>query len=223
MTVRIGIDTGGTFTDLIGIDEATDQLVIAKTPSTPRRPAQAVINAIKSCGVPGEAISALSIGTTVAANALLQRRGANVIYVTTRGFEDIPYIQRMNRKYHFSLKWRKPKPLVERRNCLGLDRAPRLPRPRPRPAAGFRRLRSWRSRSRRGCRTTRRGASRSRSASCSRTSTATTSCGCATSCATAFRIFRSRSRMRSRRSGASTSAAARSSPTATSSRSFRNT
>jgi N-methylhydantoinase A len=120
MTVRIGIDTGGTFTDLIGIDEATDQLVIAKTPSTPRRPAQAVMNAIKGCGVPGEAISALSIGTTVAANALLQRRGANVIYVTTRGFEDIPYIQRMNRKYHFSLKWRKPKPLVERRNCLGV-------------------------------------------------------------------------------------------------------
>jgi N-methylhydantoinase A len=78
------------------------------------------MNAIKGCGVPGEAISALSIGTTVAANALLQRRGANVIYVTTRGFEDIPYIQRMNRKYHFSLKWRKPKPLVERRNCFGL-------------------------------------------------------------------------------------------------------
>jgi N-methylhydantoinase A len=120
MTVRIGIDTGGTFTDLIGIDEATDQLVIAKTPSTPRRPAQAVMDAIKGCAVPGEAISALSIGTTVAANALLQRRGANVIYVTTDGFEDVPYIQRMNRKYHFSLKWRKPKPLVERRNCLGL-------------------------------------------------------------------------------------------------------
>jgi N-methylhydantoinase A len=120
MAVRMGIDTGGTFTDLIGIDEATNHLVIAKTPSTPRRPAQAVMNAIESCGVPADTISALSIGTTVAANALLQRRGANVIYVTTRGFEDIPYIQRMNRKYHFSLKWRKPKPLVERRNCLGI-------------------------------------------------------------------------------------------------------
>jgi N-methylhydantoinase A len=120
MAVRMGIDTGGTFTDLIGIDEATHQLVIAKTPSTPRQPAQAVMNAIESCSAPSEAISALSIGTTVAANALLQRRGANVILVTTKGFEDIPYIQRMNRKYHFSLKWRKPKPLVERRNCLGL-------------------------------------------------------------------------------------------------------
>ena len=73
MAVRMGIDTGGTFTDLIGIDEATNELVIAKTPSTPRRPAEAVMKAIEGAGVPREAIAALSIGTTVAANALLQR------------------------------------------------------------------------------------------------------------------------------------------------------
>jgi N-methylhydantoinase A len=120
MAVRIGIDTGGTFTDLIGVDEETNQFVIAKTPSTPRRPVDAVINAIRSCEVSWEAIASVSIGTTVATNALLQRRGANVLYVTTSGFEDIPYIQRMNRKYHFSLNWHKPKPLVERCNCLGL-------------------------------------------------------------------------------------------------------
>ena len=46
MAIRIGIDTGGTFTDLIGLDEATDRLVIAKTPSTPRRPVEAVMRAI---------------------------------------------------------------------------------------------------------------------------------------------------------------------------------
>ncbi len=120
MPVRIGIDTGGTFTDLIGIDEETNQLIIAKTPSTPRRPVEAVMHAIERSGVPGEAIASLSIGTTVATNALLTRRGANVLYITTQGFEDIPYIQRMNRKHHFSLKWRKPKPLVERRNCFGV-------------------------------------------------------------------------------------------------------
>ncbi len=90
MAVRMGIDTGGAFTDLIGIDEATNQLVIAKTPSTPRRPAQAVMNAIGSCGVAADTIAALSIGTTVAANALLQRRGANVIYVTTRASRTSP-------------------------------------------------------------------------------------------------------------------------------------
>jgi N-methylhydantoinase A len=78
------------------------------------------MSAIERCGVPGEAIASLSIGTTVATNALLTRRGANVFYLTTQGFEDIPYIQRMNRKHHFSLKWRKPKPLVERRNCFGV-------------------------------------------------------------------------------------------------------
>ena len=120
MTVRIGIDTGGTFTDLIGIDEASNQLIVAKTPSTPRRPIDAVMNAIETSQVPAETLAAMSIGTTVATNALLQRSGANVIYVTTKGFEDIPYIQRMNRKHHFSLEWTKPKPLVERRNCLGV-------------------------------------------------------------------------------------------------------
>jgi N-methylhydantoinase A len=118
--VRIGIDTGGTFTDLIGFDDASGRLVVAKTPSTPKRPVEAVVRAIESSGVPGDAIAALSIGTTVATNALLTRNGANVVYVTTTGFEDIPYLQRMNRKHHFSLKWRKPKPLVERRNCLGV-------------------------------------------------------------------------------------------------------
>ena len=121
MAVRLGIDTGGTFTDLIGIDVATNEVVIAKTPSTPDRPVRAVMEAIAATGLPNDGIAGLSIGTTVATNALLQRRGANVIFVTTQGFEDVPFIQRMNRKHHFSLKWTKPQPLVERRNCLGLE------------------------------------------------------------------------------------------------------
>jgi N-methylhydantoinase A len=120
MTVRIGIDTGGTFTDLIGVDEASGQLVVAKTPSTPARPVDAMMQAINTCGVAPDRLRAISIGTTVATNALLQRRGAMVLFVTTQGFEDVPYIQRINRKHHFSLHWRKPRPLVERRNCIGL-------------------------------------------------------------------------------------------------------
>jgi N-methylhydantoinase A len=120
MAVRLGIDTGGTFTDLIGIDDVTGNLVVAKTPSTPSRPVDAILNAIVQSGTGTGALEAISIGTTVATNALLQRNGATVIYVTTAGFEDVPYIQRMNRKHHFSLKWTKPQPLVERRNCLGV-------------------------------------------------------------------------------------------------------
>src|SRR5918993_989145 len=120
MTVRLGIDTGGTFTDLIGIDADTGALLIAKTPSTPSRPVDAIMSSIDLSEASTDAIDGISIGTTVATNALLQRNGATVIFVTTQGFEDIPHIQRMNRKYHFSLKWTKPKPLVERRNCLGV-------------------------------------------------------------------------------------------------------
>src|ERR671910_2287945 len=120
MAVRLGIDTGGTFTDLIGIDDVTGELVVAKTPSTPVRPVDAIMSAIDLSEASTDAIDGISIGTTVATNALLQRNGATVIYVTTAGFEDVPHIQRMNRKHHFSLKWTKPKPLVERRNCLGV-------------------------------------------------------------------------------------------------------
>lgn len=120
MGVRLGIDTGGTFTDLIGIDEATGKLVVAKTPSTPARPVDAIMNAISLSEAGAESLEGISIGTTVATNALLQRTGATVIYVTTEGFTDVPHIQRMNRKHHFSLTWTKPQPLVERRNCLGL-------------------------------------------------------------------------------------------------------
>src|SRR5829696_4995239 len=120
MAVRLGIDTGGTFTDLIGIDDVTGELVVAKTPSTPSRPVDAIMNAITQSGTGTDALEAISIGTTVATNALLQRYGATVIFVTTAGFEDVPHIQRMNRKHHFSLRWTKPRPLVERRNCLGV-------------------------------------------------------------------------------------------------------
>ncbi|MGH2614448.1 MAG: hydantoinase/oxoprolinase family protein [Thermomicrobiales bacterium] len=120
MAVRLGIDTGGTFTDLIGIDTDTGALLVAKTPSTPARPVDAIMSAIDQSDAAMDAIDGISIGTTVATNALLQRKGATVIFVTTQGFEDIPHIQRMNRKYHFSLKWTKPRPLVERRNCLGV-------------------------------------------------------------------------------------------------------
>src|SRR5215204_1082658 len=120
MAVRLGIDTGGPFTGLIGIADVTGELVVAKTPSTPSRPVDAIMNTIAQSWAGTDALEAISIGTTVATNALLQRTGATVIYVTTAGFEDVPHIQRMNRKHHFSLRWTKPRPLVERRNCLGV-------------------------------------------------------------------------------------------------------
>lgn len=120
MAVRIGIDTGGTFTDLIGIHSDTRELVVAKTPSTPARPVDAIMNALAQSDLAAGGIESISIGTTVATNALLQRTGATVFFVTTAGFEDVPYIQRVNRKHHFDLRWKKPRPLVERRNTFGV-------------------------------------------------------------------------------------------------------
>ena len=60
------------------------------------------------------------VGTTVATNALLQRRGARVLFVTTAGFEDVPFIGRLDKEELYNLHWRKPAPLVSRRDCYGV-------------------------------------------------------------------------------------------------------
>src|SRR5690242_16231927 len=120
MGVRIGIDTGGTFTDLIGLDGTTGDMVFGKTPSTPSDPVRAIVDALGTSGVSHDAIEFLVLGTTVATNALVQRQGAEVVSLTTAGVEDVPYIQRMNRRYHYSLEWTKPQPLVKRRDTIGV-------------------------------------------------------------------------------------------------------
>jgi N-methylhydantoinase A len=121
MSIRCGIDTGGTFTDLVGLDETTGELTAAKWPSSPRNPVEAIVGVVRESGLSADAISSLILGTTVATNALLQRKGARVIYVTTKGFRDILFIQRINRRYHYSVEWTKPKPLVDRSDCLEVD------------------------------------------------------------------------------------------------------
>ena len=72
MAVRLGIDTGGTFTDLIGIDDVTGELVVAKSPSMPSRPVDAIMNVIPQRGIMTEALEAIGVGMNVATNALLQ-------------------------------------------------------------------------------------------------------------------------------------------------------
>ena len=105
MVYRVGVDIGGTFTDLFGLEETTGRFVHAKCPSNPSHPEQAVFDALTSSELDMEDITFLVLGTTISTNALLQRRGARVVYLTTAGFEDIPYIQRINRKYHYDLAW----------------------------------------------------------------------------------------------------------------------
>ena len=116
---RVGIDTGGTFTDLIALDESTGEIHLGKVFSTPGQPAEALLNALAQAQIPLPAVKQLIHGTTVATNALLEHKGAKVAYVTTAGFEDIPFIQRIRREYHYDLMWVKPAPLVERYHCFG--------------------------------------------------------------------------------------------------------
>ena len=117
--LALGIDTGGTFTDLVALG-ADGSVRVAKAPSTPDAPLGALLSVLDKAAVPGAAIERIVHGTTVATNTVLQRRGAEVLYVATAGFEDIPFIQRINRKSEYDLHWLKPRPLVRRRNCLAV-------------------------------------------------------------------------------------------------------
>ena len=119
-SVRCGIDTGGTFTDFVGLDEASGDLVASKWPSSHSNPVEAIVGVVRESNLPPESINFLILGTTVATNALIQREGAHVVYITTAGFEDVLYIQRMNRKYHYSYEWTKPLPFVEACDTVGV-------------------------------------------------------------------------------------------------------
>lgn len=118
--IQIGIDTGGTFTDLIAVDESNGRWYTAKVSSRPESPLAAVLDAIDQAGIELEQCSSLILGTTIGTNALLERKGAKVAYLTTQGFEDVPFIQRGNRRHHYDLGWAKPRPFIMRRDCLGV-------------------------------------------------------------------------------------------------------
>ena len=122
MGLVIGIDTGGTFTDMVVLDPTTGHIETLKTSSTPSDPGRAITNALAEGSVAAADIATFTHGTTVGTNALIERTGCRVAFVTTKGFEDTPFIQRINRKVLYDLRWRKPEPLVaSRRLCLGLD------------------------------------------------------------------------------------------------------
>jgi N-methylhydantoinase A len=120
MTVRAGVDTGGTFTDLVALDEDTGELRLAKVLSTPTKPSQAVFDSFAKAGFDTREIAYFVHGTTVATNALIERKGAEVALLTTDGFRDILRIQRVTRPNHFDLHWVKPRHFVPRSRCVGI-------------------------------------------------------------------------------------------------------
>jgi N-methylhydantoinase A len=113
----LGIDVGGTFTDFVAYDSETRELDVWKQLSVPQDPVAGIKAGLAQFAHP-EAIRNARLGTTVATNAILERKGAVIAYVTTAGFRDVPFIQRGNRKHHYDMSWVKPKPLMARRHCF---------------------------------------------------------------------------------------------------------
>jgi N-methylhydantoinase A/oxoprolinase/acetone carboxylase beta subunit len=116
---RIGIDTGGTFTDFVFFHRG--KIHVHKLPSTPADPAQAILRGLSDYQQ-GDSPSLFIVhGTTVATNALLERRGGRIALITTKGFEDILFIARQTRRHLYSLKGETRTPLLPRSLCFGLE------------------------------------------------------------------------------------------------------
>ncbi|GAA5022649.1 hydantoinase/oxoprolinase family protein [Terrabacter aeriphilus] len=116
--IRIGIDTGGTFTDVVALDEVSGELVTTKTPSTPGNPADGFLNGVRKVldlmGASGDDITAVSHGTTVATNKLLEGKVEALGFITTEGYEFILEIARqaVPDGYGNSYFWVKPPRIV---------------------------------------------------------------------------------------------------------------
>jgi len=113
----LGIDVGGTFTDFVAYDKTSQAISVWKNLTTPDDPTAGILAGLERLSDPAS-IENIRLGTTVATNAILERKGARIAYVTTAGFRDIPFLQRGHREHHYDRTWSRAEPLVRRRHCL---------------------------------------------------------------------------------------------------------
>ncbi len=119
MALQIGIDTGGTFTDFVFLRDGT--LEIYKRLSTPEKPARAVTEGLREAGFhPLRRVDKMVIGTTVATNAFLERKGGDILLLVTLGLEGIPIIGRQNREELYDLHYRRPPSVIRGENIIGV-------------------------------------------------------------------------------------------------------
>ena len=111
---RLGVDVGGTFTDLVALGGVNGQVLTAKVPSTPQDQSEGVMNSVRAAEIKAEDVAAFAHGMTVATNALLERRGAKTAIVTTEGFRDVLEISRQDRPSLYDLTQDRPPALVPR-------------------------------------------------------------------------------------------------------------
>src|SRR5208282_3930512 len=117
MPLRIGVDAGGTFTDFVVLHE-DGRLETFKLRSNPRSPAAVILEGISR--VTGNVRADVVHGSTVATNALLERKGARAAFVTTGGFEDLVFIGRQNRPLLYNLTPPLRRPLIPASLCFGV-------------------------------------------------------------------------------------------------------
>jgi N-methylhydantoinase A len=109
------VDIGGTFTDLVVVRGDTGQMKIAKSLTTPDDLTRGVLSTVAEALGELADVTAFVHGTTAGTNAVIERKGARVGLLTTRGFRDVLEIMRINRESHYDVQWSKPAPLVPRR------------------------------------------------------------------------------------------------------------
>jgi N-methylhydantoinase A len=112
--IRLSADVGGTFTDVAAFDEASGELRLGKTLTTPARLVTGIENGVDKAGAGFRAVRLFLHGTTVAINTILERTGARCALVTTQGFRDIYEIGRVNRPESYNLFFRRHQPLIDR-------------------------------------------------------------------------------------------------------------
>ena len=118
--MRVGVDIGGTFTDAVAVDD-DGRIRTAKVLTTPRRLHDGVLDALERLEVDWDHLDSITHGTTAGLNAFLERRGAKVALLTTRGFRDVYELGRANRPDMYNVRYRQPTPLVPRRWIFEID------------------------------------------------------------------------------------------------------
>lgn len=120
--IRVAFDIGGTFTDFVLADDATGATHALKVPTSSRNPGEAVVEGLEkllaATGVAGSSVDVVLHATTVATNAVLERKGAQTGLITTEGFRDVLIIGRQKRYETYDMYIDKPEPLVQRRHIV---------------------------------------------------------------------------------------------------------
>jgi N-methylhydantoinase A len=118
MSLRVAVDIGGTFTDLIAFDERSQRIQHAKSLTTPRDPVEGILDCIHKASLDLKSIDNVIHGSTIAINTLIERKGATVGLIVTRGTRDVYIIGRGNRPEAYNLFFHRPRPLVPRHRTI---------------------------------------------------------------------------------------------------------